>query len=39
MNLSDIKELLERTPVIAAVRQGGLQAALESPGEVIFALD
>lgn len=39
MNLSDIKERLERTPVIAAVRQGGLQAALESPGEVIFALD
>ena len=39
MNFSDIKERLEICPVIAAVRQGSLQAALDSPGEVIFALD
>ncbi|MBQ2866630.1 MAG: glycerol-3-phosphate responsive antiterminator [Clostridia bacterium] len=39
MDISAVKERLERTPVIAAVRQGGLTAALSSPAEVIFALD
>lgn len=39
MTLSEIKERLEICPVIAAVRQGSLSAALDSPAQVIFALD
>ena len=38
MRLQEIKDCLERSPVIAAVPNNQLQKALESPVEIIFGL-
>ena len=39
MDITTVKERLGSCPVIAAVRQGSLEEALNSPAEVVFALD
>ena len=38
MTLSQILDCLERNPVIAAIRDDGWQAALDSPAQVLFYL-